>query len=99
VLKALAAFGAPVAALTAADLCDPEMVFQIGIEPNRIDILMGLVGLEFSSAWLRAETVTYGGVPIRVLGIDDLMLTKRAAGRPQDQLDVERLELASKRRR
>ena len=39
VLRALASFGAPVAGLTTDSLCDPEMVFQIGIEPNRVDIL------------------------------------------------------------
>jgi hypothetical protein len=99
VLRALRAFGAPVADLTTANLCDPDMVFQIGIEPNRVDILMGLEGLEFSSAWPRAENVTYGGEPIRVLGLDDLLLAKRAAGRPQDRLDVERLEHALRRRR
>lgn len=99
VLKALAAFGAPVQDVTTANLCDPEMVFQIGIEPNRIDILMGIEGLEFSPAWSRAEDATYGGEPIRVLGLDDLLVAKRTAGRAQDRLDVERLEHALKRRR
>ncbi len=99
VLKALAAFGAPVQELTTANLCDPEMVFQIGIEPNRVDVLVGLTGLEFSAAWPRAESATYGGEPIRVLALDDLLLAKRAAGRAQDLLDAERLEHAKKRRR
>jgi hypothetical protein len=99
VLKALAAFGAPVAGLSTTNLCDPDMVLQIGIEPNRVDVLMGIEGLEFSAAWKRAERATYGGEPIRIVGLDDLLAAKRAAGRAQDRLDVERLEYALKLRR
>ena len=40
------------------------LIYQVGIEPNRIDILMA----------------------------DDLITAKRAAGRLQDQLDLQRLE-------
>jgi hypothetical protein len=98
VLRALASFGAPVGQLRPADLCDPETVYQIGIEPNRVDVLTALPALEFGPAWGRSVVTTYGGVEIRVLGLDDLILTKRALARPQDLLDVERLE-ASRRTR
>ncbi len=91
-LKALRAFGAPVKNLSVKDLCNPGLVYQMGLEPNRIDILMGVGNLEFSSAWQRAESATYGEVPIRVLSLDDLIATKRECGRPQHLLDVERLE-------
>jgi hypothetical protein len=99
VLRALAAFGAPVASLRPADLCDPETVYQIGIEPNRVDVLTALPALEFGPAWERSVITTYGGVEIRVLGLDDLILTKRTLARPQDLLDVERLEATRKTRR
>jgi hypothetical protein len=49
--------------------------------------------------YTRELATTYGGVPIRVLGLDDLILTKRALGRAQDLLDVERLEAARDTRR
>ncbi len=99
VLRALGSFGAPVAQLRPADLCDPETVFQIGIEPNRVDVLTALPALEFGPAWARSVITTYGGVEIRVLGLDDLILTKRTLARPQDLLDVERLEASRKARR
>ncbi len=97
VLQALTAFGAPRHGLTLNDLCDPAMVFQIGIEPVRVDILMGQPGLDFEDAWAEAGRTTFGGIPIRVLGRRHLIESKRRAGRPQDLLDVERLENASKR--
>jgi hypothetical protein len=96
--NALASFGAPVADITVDDLCNQELVYQIGIEPNRVDILMDIGGPAFSQAWTRAEESTYGDQPIRVIGIKDLIAAKRATGRPQDLLDVSRLESALKRR-
>ena len=42
VYRSLASFGAPMDNLGVDDLSNPDVVFQIGIEPNRIDTLMGL---------------------------------------------------------
>jgi len=98
VLASLQRFGAPTRGITEADLCNPELVYQIGIEPNRIDILMDLPGLDFGTAWRRARRTTYGGVRIRVLSLEDLIVSKRRAGRPQDLLDVQHL-LRSRRHR
>ncbi len=98
VLGALRAFGAPIVGLEQGDLCDPELVYQIGIEPNRIDLLTSVQGLEFADAWAQAVETTYGEVAIRLLSLDDLIRAKKATGRKQDLLDVERLEQARKRR-
>jgi len=39
VWRALLRFGAPLQGLTVADLATPEIVFQIGVVPRRIDVL------------------------------------------------------------
>jgi len=78
--------------ITVDDLANPVMVYQIGVAPNRIDILMGIAGPDFETAWGNRIQATYGDVPIHVLGKEDLIRAKRAAGRPQDLLDVEKLE-------
>jgi hypothetical protein len=98
VWKALAAFGAPLDKLSIQDLCNPEMVFQIGVAPNRIDVMIGIEGLTFDAAWKGRRESSYLGVPAHYIGIEDLIRAKRAAGRPQDKLDVQRL-LAKKRLR
>jgi hypothetical protein len=90
--RALRAFGAPVADLTVDDLTAPGTIFQIGIAPNRIDILTSIDAVSFEDAWQRRVPSTYGGVAISLLSIEDLLTNKRAAGRRQDLLDVERLE-------
>ena len=38
--------------VTIEDFTNPELIFQIGIAPHRIDILMSVKGLQFAEAWL-----------------------------------------------
>src|SRR5262245_65310908 len=51
VMKALAAFGAPLSEITEADFAHPGVVYQIGVAPGRIDILTELTGVTFEQAW------------------------------------------------
>ncbi len=94
VLAALKAFGAPLGELTEADLAAPGIVFQMGLPPNRIDLLTSIDGVEFSEAWPSRLTTDYGGQPLPVIGKAQLIANKRASGRPQDLLDADVLERA-----
>jgi hypothetical protein len=47
----------------------------------------------------RASKVDLDGMVVRVASIDDLIAMKRAAGRPQDVVDIESLEIARRRLR
>jgi hypothetical protein len=47
----------------------------------------------------RADQVDLDGIVVRVASVDDLIAMKRAAGRPQDLVDLESLEIARRRRR
>ena len=88
---ALAAFGAPLADLSVEDLSARGTVFQIGIEPNRIDVTTVIDGVEFSDAWASRVPSIYGSAPIHILGKPHLRENKRVTGRPQDLLDLEKL--------
>ncbi len=92
VYEALRKFGAPLMDLTVEDLANPETIFQIGIEPNRIDILTHAKGLEFEKAWSHSEKSTYDGVPVQILGKADLITNKKIVGRDQDLLDLKNLQ-------
>jgi hypothetical protein len=89
---ALVRFGAPLSALKKEDLTTPGIVFQIGVEPVRIDILTAIDGVDFEGAWTRRVVVDIDGQSVPLLGKDDLIRNKRAAGRPQDLADVAALE-------
>jgi hypothetical protein len=91
VLAALRIFGAPLLDLSAADLCTPETVFQIGVPPARIDILTSISGVEFGDAWSRRIEVPIGDLRIGTIGRTDFIANKKASGRPKDLLDLELL--------
>jgi hypothetical protein len=44
-----------------------------------------------------ADTVELDGNAVRIASLEDLIAMKRAAGRPQDQIDIESLEVARTR--
>lgn len=91
VMRALIAFGAPLKDLTLDDLTKTDTVFQIGVEPCRVDILSGISGVQFADAWSSRVVLDIEGVTVPVLGRADFVTNKRASGRPKDLLDLELL--------
>lgn len=92
VLEALGEFGAPLADLTVEDLTMPGVVFQIGVEPLRIDVLTSISGVAFDDAWKSRLSTNLLGVAVSALSREDLIRNKRVSGRLQDLADIERLE-------
>jgi len=88
VLQALAEFGAPCGGLAPAVLTEPDVFFQIGVDPVRVDLMTSVSGLEFSGAWARRRLVDFGGVEAPVLSRDDLIAAKRASGSARDRRDA-----------
>ena len=92
VVRALRAFGAPLQDLSESDLSEPGIVFQIGVDPLRIDILTQIDGVGFDEAWQGRMAASYGGISVFVLSRAHLIRNKRASGRTQDLADIEWLE-------
>lgn len=82
VWKALALFRAPLdtLTLTQADLESPGLVVQIGLPPNRIDLLTSLSGVEFRSAWPRRLEGQVRSQAVPFIGRDDLKMNKLRRG-------------------
>ena len=92
VRRALERFGAPLEQLAVDDLSKPDLVFQIGIAPRRIDLLTSVDGVAFDVAWPeRLETLVEGS-RVPVISRAHLIQNKRATGRPQDLADLAWLE-------
>ena len=99
VYRALAAFGAPLAGVTPADFAQPGVVFQIGVPPNRIDILTSVDGVTFDEAWATHQEIRYGDEIAALPSAEILLRNKRASGRPHDLIDAAALEAWLARRR
>jgi len=80
--------------LDAVSVLTPQLIDEgsIGIEPGRIDVLTKITGVDFLTAWAGKTDAAFGDVRASVIGLDDLLANKRAAGRPQDLADVAALE-------
>ena len=99
VLDALRRFGAPLGDLTVADLDHVGTCFKMGSPPRRIDVLTQIEGITFAQAWPNRIEGDFGeGVRCPVIGLEDIITNKRAAGRPQDLADVTVLERIRKAR-
>lgn len=91
VYHALKEFGAPLAGLTSKDFSEEGFFFQIGVPPVRVDVLMGIPGIKFDECWDRRMEVDFDGLNVIFISKQDLILSKRAAGRPQDLIDADLL--------
>ena len=91
VWRALKRFGAPVDQLTIADLQRPDLIFQIGVAPQRIDILTSIDGVGFSTAYPDRFEADVAGLRVPVISRAHLIQNKRASGRTQDLADLEAL--------
>jgi hypothetical protein len=89
---ALTVFGAPLDDVAESDLASEGLIFQIGVVPNRIDILTSVSGVEFDEAWQDREETRYGDQTICLISRAHLIQNKRAVGRPQDLVDADQLE-------
>jgi hypothetical protein len=85
-------FGFADSGLKQADFLEPEQVIQLGVAPNRIDLLTSITGVSSADAFATRISAELDGIPVSVLGREALIHNKRAVGRPQDLADLETLE-------
>ncbi|MEO8372095.1 MAG: hypothetical protein ABI806_23120 [Candidatus Solibacter sp.] len=97
--RALARFGAPLGDLSVDDLLNPDLVYQLGIEPVRVDVMCFVSGLDFDAAWKRRDRMMYGGLEAPVLCIEDASSSKKASGRPKDLIQASELDRIIRQRR
>ena len=92
--QALTEFGSP--ELMSVD--DPGEVLQLGVAPNRIDLLRDTVSLSFAEAWPRRITASYGRAPANWIDLDSLLAIKSDIDHPRHQEDARVLRAVRDRR-
>jgi hypothetical protein len=94
VWRGLAAFGAPLEELgiSREDLRRSDTVIQLGLPPNRVDLLTGISGVpDFDTAWAERVEHAFGGRRVPFIGRATLIANKRESGRQKDLADLEAL--------
>ena len=90
-LSAIKDFGFSDTGLTLSDLTKPDQVIQLGVSPNRIDLMTFLSGVSFENAWASRDQGEIDGVRVSFISREMLKRNKLASGRFQDLADLEHL--------
>ena len=90
---ALAEFGSPY------DLSGegPDEILQLGLPPNRVDLLLSTGDFSFQDAWDRREKAPYGSAEAHWIDLDTLIEIKRRIDHPRHREDVRVLEAVRQR--
>lgn len=91
ILKAVHQFGFADIGLSREDFKRENQVIQLGVAPNRIDILTFLSGVSFAEAWASREQGDLDGLSVPFISRALLKLNKAASGRIRDLADLENL--------
>lgn len=89
VYRALVKFGAPLTDLDPESFSQEGVIFQMGVVPNRIDLLSSISGVSFAQAWAHRQEMEVEGLKLAILSLEDLILNKTASGRPKDIADLD----------
>lgn len=91
VLAALEEFGFGGLGLSVEDFSEVGRIVELGMAPNRIDIVTSIDGVTFAEAWPARVEGGYGEARVHYMSREHLVQNKRASGRPQDLLDLQAL--------
>lgn len=89
--RALGLFGAPDDIVSQAQQLGPNEFLFFGVPPNRVDLLRTIPGVTFESAFVNRLDVEWGSTLVHIIGRDDLIAAKKAAGRERDLRDLQLL--------
>lgn len=92
VVKTLTDFGFSSLGLKEDDFLETETIIQLGQAPNRIDLIMGVPGVDFEECYAKRVETEIDGTKLLFIDLENLKKAKRASGRKQDLADVENLE-------
>ena len=93
IVAALNEFGFSSLNILEEDFLKEENIVQLGVPPNRVDIMTTVDGLKFEAAYKRKNIVDWDGIRIPFIGLKDLITNKKASSRLQDLADAENLNL------
>jgi hypothetical protein len=74
VYQSLCEFGAPLSGLTPKDFSEEGYFFQMGVPPVRVDVLMGIPGVDFKKCWKKRVEVDFDGLKVNFLVLTEFVV-------------------------
>jgi predicted nucleotidyltransferase len=91
VMDALSEFGFGGAGIPRKFFEREKGVVHLGAEPNRIDLLTSLKGVDNKRILDGSYLVEIEGVAVNIIALEDLLRVKRSSDRPRDLADADEL--------
>lgn len=91
--RALVEFGSP----QVLEVGRPSEILQLGVAPNRVDLIRQVGGVRFSTAWKKRIRGRYGSAPAFWIDLDSLIRIKSRIRHPRHQEDARILQEVKKR--
>lgn len=95
VVQAIETFGFGGLGIQKGDFLVEDQIIQLGLPPNRIDLLTSVPGVEFDDCYRRKVVVMLAGTAVHFIDLQGLRAAKLASGRHQDLADLEQLPAPS----
>jgi hypothetical protein len=92
--QALAEFGSP----ASMEAGRPEEILQLGVAPDRIDLIRSIPGVRFETAWKKRIRGRYGSARTNWIDIDSLIRIKSRIDHPRHREDARVLREVKRRR-
>jgi len=96
IIHVLNKFGFTGISVSIEELIQPEKIIQLGLPPQRIDILTSIDGVNFNDAWERRIVDSFGDIPVFIISLKDLIKNKSSSGRIKDLQDIEWIKMYGK---
>lgn len=90
-VKLVREFGFNVPGISEELFLQKGRIIRMGVEPVRIELLTEISGCEFAGCYDRRVEATLDGIPVSIIGRDDLVRNKLRAGRVKDLADASKL--------
>lgn len=92
VFDALKEFGVSQRVLDTFQTLQVDEILYMGLPPVRFEIFKQIPGPNFEEAWERRVLTQWNEIEVSIMGLEDLIVAKRAVARPQDCIDLATLE-------
>jgi predicted nucleotidyltransferase len=91
-MNALEEFGFGNAGIPADYFTKESAAIHIGVEPNRIDFLTSLRGLDNDTIFNNLQDAVIEDIAVKIISLNDLIQVKKVSTRLKDNADAEELE-------
>ena len=91
IVRVLSDFGFDQNNLSEEFFLQKDKIVRLGNPPLRIEILMSISGVDFTSCYNERVEDNISGIPVKIISLENLKTNKRVANRYKDLDDLEKL--------